>query len=538
MKKYRLKDDERCHIDRLKSVEEIRKEEELELSAKFKEWVKRELDEHLKWEDKRISPASLMAGFFYPGFSDLECKLDEDFLWESESVKKFLKPYFDFDRRGELWNAPEVFLGQSAVLYDVCQGGRSKLPCTQVGPCAAKYSFQLEIDFKFTAKSTKAFCKRFEECKGCRAKKFPQRSVEVRDWRLLGHPVCVKLTFGISKCCKVNREIWQRLELDERSKENKIRFTKRLAAAVDGEFDKNDWRTLDLPYISEAAAIPYNTLTHWRRRRADKVYKDYLRCKANEFLGTGNPVSTCFVSDEVRSQKYIFVIAYNQEKNSYHLQSIYDGYEWDTIAAAAAIALPETEAVEAISADKFLRVMMAEYHGARIPGIRLENIVHDYAACCLLPEHRGQLPLIREAYTEVLAKRMGYRPTSLERASECCVEEKNTNRPAEFEPTPKVPACVAAAIRVIAKRMSVSSLPPRQLIAQAVTLNGQIKYEHIRYSKPDKMIYKDYYDYIKDDEYLFKGLYGAEVCALARDAENGLFEWTCKREQNCVQHNE
>ena len=107
MKKYRLKDDERCHIDRLKSVEEIRKEEELELSAKFKEWVKRELDEHLKWEDKRISPASLMAGFFYPGFSDLECKLDEDFSWEGESVKKFLKPYFDFDRRGELWNIPE-----------------------------------------------------------------------------------------------------------------------------------------------------------------------------------------------------------------------------------------------------------------------------------------------------------------------------------------------------------------------------------------------------------------------------------------------
>lgn len=288
--------------------------------------------------------------------------------------QEYLEPYFS---TSYLYNKDfsETFF-PDPTLGKLCKSCKSASACNAKVKkgLTAKLQFDLFINnraFCVTGKKQHSY---LEECRVCRKWYYglppsKQRKIHIHDLRFLGHPVVVCVNYAYFRCTPKAEGMRSLPGVYKGSESNPIRFSCRLAKAINTALAEN----LRLTYISEACAIPRSTINHWKQRElalnaevheSSAMYMNFLH--PYPFLQVSNRLCS------IHHQTFVFV--FHRSDGIDFLHAIYSKSEWDSLAAI---------------------VSGTRWSPPDLSDARFLNLTYDYLSCCTeIPPHIGAMVLV------------------------------------------------------------------------------------------------------------------------------------------------
>ena len=286
--------------------------------------------------------------------------------------RQYLTPYFESEDIFED-ELSEDFVADP-LLSKKCSDCRSTSDCDE----AVKSSFSRKLVLGIHVEK-QAFCPKQkylpsseDECQVCRKlfdgkPRLPKKKIRIHDLRFMGHPVEVNIHYLYARCSRKVAGMKALPGIHEGSNSNPIRFSCRLAKAINTALAENLRQT----YIAEACAIPISTINHWEKRE-HAIHADTHEVKtlSSSFMCATLPhVSSTELS--IHRKKYVFV--FHQTDGVDTLHAIYTGREW--------------EAMRNLVSGKCWEFLNME-------DVRLLNLACDYLSCCTdVPPYLGAMLL-------------------------------------------------------------------------------------------------------------------------------------------------
>ena len=152
-----------------------------------------------------------------------------------------------------------------------------------------------------------------------------RRKITVHDIRLFGHPLQVCIDYDYHRCKRKQEYLAHFPGISEQSRFNQIRFSVRLTERINAAILER----VPLNYISEASAVPYDTIRRWKSREEHIAERRISKQKYITHFSDSFVLETQCL--DIQFSSYSFKLCLQACENGTEVSGLYPREEWEAL---------------------------------------------------------------------------------------------------------------------------------------------------------------------------------------------------------------